>query len=257
MAMSIELVAASAKTLTASAAETTDTARQGEQMASTAVENMKQVLAQVDENGTQIVAFSEHVQQIGTIVDVITHIAQKTNLLALNATIEAARAGEYGHGFAIVADEISKLAESAGESASEITRLIETTKQESIQVQESMSRSRTVIDAGRESINTVSDAFHAITDRAENSQTKAISINELAESQIGSAQDIVEAIEEISRVAEENAVSTEEVAAATEEQSMSMERMSASSLKLAQLADELLVSVSRFQLGAEGATEPS
>jgi len=257
MAMSIELVAASAKKLTASAAETTSTARQGEEMATTAVEDMKQVLSQVDKNGTQIVAFSEHVQKIGTIVDVITHIAQKTNLLALNATIEAARAGEYGHGFAIVADEISKLAESAGESASEITRLIETTKDESIQVHESMSQSLQLIDAGRKSINTVSDAFQAITERAENSQTKANSINELAESQIGSAQDIVEAIEEISRVAEENAVSTEEVSAATEEQSMSMERMSASSLKLSQLADELLTSVSRFQLGLDEPTDKS
>lgn len=257
MALSIELVASSAKKLTISAEETTITARQGEEMVGTAVEDMKQVLAQVDENGAQIVTFSSHVQEIGTIVDVITHIAQKTNLLALNATIEAARAGEYGHGFAIVADEISKLAESAGESASEITRLIATTKEESIQVQESMNRSLQVIDAGRKSINTVSDAFQAITGRAENAHTKAISINELAESQIGSAQDIVEAIEEISRVAEENAVSTEEVSAATEEQSMSMERMSASSLKLSHLADDLLTSVSQFQLGLDEPAEKS
>jgi len=257
MAMAIELMAASARKLTTSAAETTTTARQGEEMASRAVENMKQVLTQVDENGTQIVAFSEHVQQIGTIVDVITHIAQKTNLLAVNATIEAARAGEYGHGFAIVADEIGKLAESAGDSASEVTRLIETTKEKSVQAQKSMGRSLKVIDAGRESINIISDAFHAITDRAENAQTKANSINELAEGQIASAQDIVKAIEEISRVAEENAVATEEVSAATEEQSMSMERMSASSLKLSQLADDLLTSVSRFQLGVEDSAEQS
>lgn len=257
MAMAIELVASSAKKLTMSAAETTDTARQGEEMAGRSVENMKQVLARVAENGNQIVAFSEHVQQIGTIVDVITHIAQKTNLLAVNATIEAARAGEYGHGFAIVADEISKLAESAGESASEITRLIETTREESIQVQDSMSRSLKIIDAGRESINTISGAFQGITGRAEIAQTKANSINELAESQIESAQDIVRAIEEISRVAEQNAVATEEVSAATEEQTMSMERMSASSLKLSQLADELLTSVSRFQLGGDEPVEPS
>ncbi|PLX85792.1 MAG: methyl-accepting chemotaxis protein [Desulfuromonas sp.] len=251
MAMSIELVASSAQKLTVSAAETTDTARQGEAMAGAAIVNMKEVLEQVDTNSTQIVAFSEHVQKIGSIVDIITHIAQKTNLLALNATIEAARAGEAGHGFAIVADEISKLAESSGASASEITALIETTKAESVRAQQSTTRSLQVIDEGRESINIVSDAFQAILDRAENSQTKANSIKELSESQIGSAQDIVEAIEEISRVAEENAASSEEVSAVTEEQTFAMEGMTSSSLKLSQLADELLESVSRFQMGSE------
>ena len=68
-----------------------------------------------------MVSFGAQVQKIGKIVEVITGIAQKTNLLALNATIEAARAGEYGRGFAVVADEISKLADSTGQSAGEIT----------------------------------------------------------------------------------------------------------------------------------------
>ncbi|MCW8859931.1 MAG: methyl-accepting chemotaxis protein, partial [Deltaproteobacteria bacterium] len=76
-------------------------------MTSSALENLKEVLAKIEENADLIVSFSAQVQKIGSIIDVITGIAQKTNLLALNATIEAARAGEYGHGFAVVAEEVS------------------------------------------------------------------------------------------------------------------------------------------------------
>ncbi len=257
MAVEIELIATAANKLAASAEETTSTARQGEQMSGTALEKMKQVLSRVEENGAQIVAFSDQVQKIGTIIDVITGIAQKTNLLALNATIEAARAGEYGHGFAVVAEEVSKLADSTSESAGEITRLIETTREQSQRVQQSMAESIRAIDAGREAIDITGSSFNAIVDKAETAQRKAVSISELAGKQSHGTQSIVAAIEEIARVAEDNAASTEEVSAATEEQSASMEEMTFASQRLSKLADELLTSVSRFKLGVSGETGPA
>jgi len=257
MAGEIEQIACSAKSLSSSAEETTMTARQGERMAVTALDKMKQVLSQVEQNGQMIVSFSEQVQKIGLIIDVITTIAQKTNLLALNATIEAARAGEYGHGFAVVAEEVSKLADSTGESAGEITRLIETTREQSQKVHQSMGDSIKAIDAGREAIDITGTSFKAIIDKAEAAQVKAVGIAELADKQSHGAQSIVEAIEEIAKVAEDNAASTEEVSAATEEQSASMEEMTFASQRLSKLADELLTSVSRFNLGADqGAGQP-
>lgn len=251
MADSIEKITASSQVLSLSAEETTKTAKDGGKLADTAIEKMKYVLSEVENNGQKMVSFSEHVQKIGSIIDVITGIAQKTNLLALNATIEAARAGEYGHGFAVVAEEISKLADSTSESAGEITRLIETTREESQRVQQSMHESVRSIDAGREAIDTTSGAFLAIIEKAEDAQTKANNITLLAEKQNKGSGDIVTAIEEIARVAEDNAAGTEEVSAATEEQSASMEELTYASQKLAQLADELLTSVSRFNLGSE------
>jgi len=251
MAGEIEQVANSAKSLSSSAEETTMTARQGERMAGTALGKMKQVLSQVEENGQLIVSFSEQVQKIGSIIDVITTIAQKTNLLALNATIEAARAGEYGHGFAVVAEEVSKLADSTSDSAGEITRLIETTREQSQKVHQSMLDSIKAIDAGREAIDITGTSFKAIIDKAESAQIKAVGITELTGRQSLGAQAIVEAIEEIAKVAEDNAASTEEVSAATEEQSASMEEMTFASQRLSKLADELLTSVSRFNLGAD------
>ncbi len=251
MAEQIELVAGSSSKLTESAEETTLSAREGEGLTSKALESMKQVLSQIEENGAMIVDFSEQVQKIGTIIDVITGIAQKTNLLALNATIEAARAGEYGHGFAVVAEEVSKLADSTSTSAAEITRLIEKTREQSHKVQLSMAQSVKSIDAGREAVDVTGNAFKAIINKAEAAQERSIDIRDLTEKQRRGSQAIVEAIEEIARVAEDNAASTEEVSAATEEQTASMEEMSFASQRLSRLAEELLTSVRRFNLGSD------
>ena len=249
MAEQIDLVASSANSLSLSAEETTLSACQGEEMTATALANLKQVLTQIQENGEMFVSFSEQVQKIGTIIDVITGIAQKTNLLALNATIEAARAGEYGHGFAVVAEEVSKLADSTSVSAGEITRMIEKTREQSLKVQQSMAESVKSIDSGRAAVDITNSAFKTIIAKAEAAQLKSVSIRDLTEKQTTGAHAIVAAIEEIARVTEDNAASTEEVSAATEEQTASMEEMTFASQRLSQLADELLTSVSRFNLG--------
>lgn len=249
LAEQIDMVATSASDLSRSSEEATASAREGEGMTAAALNNLKDVLAQIEDNGAQIVEFSEQVQKIGTIIDVITGIAQKTNLLALNATIEAARAGEYGHGFAVVAEEVSKLADSTSESAGEITRLIEHTREQSLKVQQSMAESVKSIGAGYEAVDITGNAFKAIVAKAEVSQGKSVNIRDLAERQTEGSHALVSAIEEIARVTEDNAAATEEVSAATEEQTASMEEMTFASQGLSKLADELLVSVSRFNLG--------
>ena len=249
MAEQIDLVAGSAGKLLTSSEETTISARQGGEMTVTALENLHQVLGRIEENATLTSSFNDQVQKIGTIIDVITSIAQKTNLLALNATIEAARAGEYGHGFAVVAEEVSKLADSTSTSAGEITRLIEGTREQSMKVQHSMAESVKAIAAGREAVDVTGNAFKEIISKAEAAQVKAVSIRDLTEKQREGAQDIVAAIEEIARVTEDNAASTEEVSAATEEQTASMEEMTFASQRLSKLAEDLLTSVSRFNLG--------
>ncbi len=183
MAEQIDLVAAAASDLSRSSEETTTSAREGEGMTAQALDNLKEVLAKIEDNGEQIVAFSEQVQKIGSIIDVITGIAQKTNLLALNATIEAARAGEYGHGFAVVAEEVSKLADSTSASAGEITRLIDHTREQSQKVQQSMAESVKSIGAGYEAVDITGNAFKAIIAKAEVAQTQSSDIRNLTEKQ--------------------------------------------------------------------------
>jgi len=251
MAVSIELIAASAKKLSASASDTARTAQLGGDIARNSMAKMKQVLEEVERNGEQIVSFGARVQKIGKIVEVITGIAQKTNLLALNATIEAARAGEYGRGFAVVAEEIRKLADSSSDSAGEITRLIEAIREESQKVQSSMQDSIREMDNERTALDTTSSAFEEIIQTAVSTQTKATSIAELSQKQAEGAKGMVAAIDEISRVVTDNAAATQEVSAATEEQSASMEEMARSAQDLSSLAEQLLDVVRRFQLAPE------
>ena len=251
MAVAIDLIAASAKKVATAASDTARTAQGGGDTARTTTDKMKKILVEVESNGQQIVSFGVQVQKIGKIVEVITGIAQKTNLLALNATIEAARAGEYGRGFAVVAEEIRKLADSTGESAGEITGLIETIRDEGQKVQASMEQTMVEMDAGRTALDSTGQAFEEIIQTAMNTQTKATSIAELSQKQTDGAGKMVEAIDEISRVVADNAAATEEVSAATQQQTASMEEMAHAAQALSGLADQLLEAVRRFQLGAE------
>ncbi len=248
MASSIDLVAGSAKKVAASADDSVLTAQKGGETVRTTLQLMKQVLDEVDRIGQKMLSFGMQVQKIGKIVEVITGIAQKTNLLALNATIEAARAGEAGRGFAVVAEEISKLADSTGLSAGEITELVELIREENRNVQGAMNETMLRIDAGRRAIDSTGEAFEEIVGNALDTQGKAVRISELAQEQTRGAASMVSIIDEISRVVTENAAATEEVSAATDEQSMSMEELARSAQELAGLAEELLDRVSRFRL---------
>ncbi|HKK01548.1 MAG TPA: methyl-accepting chemotaxis protein [Desulfuromonadales bacterium] len=255
MAVAIEQIAAAAGDVSVSASETTATAQRGGATVRTTMEHMKQVLGEVENNGRQIVAFGVQVQKIGKILEVISGIAQKTNLLALNASIEAARAGEAGRGFAVVAEEISKLADSTAQSASEITEMIETIREESQRVQESMKITIAEIKQGRSTIDTTGQAFEDIIAITRQNQDKAAGIAVLVQKQTEGSHGMVEAIDEISRVVTDNAAATEEVSASTEQQSASMEEMARSAQDLSLLAEDLLDLVKRFDIGVSDAAQ--
>jgi len=255
LVVSVDLISSAAQKMKEAAVTTVSTAEQGRDMAHTAMDKMKQVLIDVERNSSQIVAFGENVQKIGQIVDVITGISQKTNLLALNATIEAARAGEYGRGFSVVAEEVRKLAESTAESAGEITKLVETIRDESQKVQLSMRESVQKMHTGHEALDTTGGAFDEITEHALNTRSKAQTIAELSDQQSSGAREIEAAMDEIAQVTDDNAAATEQVSAATQEQSASMEEMARSAQELSTLSEELLTMVSRFDLGLEEDTE--
>ncbi len=252
MAMSINLVASSSQKVADSADTTALCAQKGGEMAETAIKKMKLVLTEVERGTRQFVSFGSHVQQIGKMVDVITSMAEKTNLLALNATIEAARAGEAGRGFAVVAEEVSKLADSSAASASEITDLVERIREENLEVQHAMKSSIAEISAGHEAIDTTGAAFGEIIETALITRNKATSICELSRQQTQRADDMVEVIDRIAALADENAAATEEVSSATLEQSASMEEMALSAQALSELAHGLTRRVKHFELPGAG-----
>jgi methyl-accepting chemotaxis protein len=248
MAMSTRLVASSANKVAEAAEKTVQTAENGNRQAGASLNSIRQVLAEAEGSGRQMVNFVAQLQKISKFVEVINGVAQKTNLLALNATIEAARAGEYGRGFAVVAEEIRKLADSTTASADEITELVEGIRDEGQQVQSSMAQVIEEMESSRGVVDLTNQAFAAITETATVTRSKANSIVELAEQQLSGADKITLAIDEIDRVVSDNAAATEQVSAATEEQSASMEELAAAARALSTMSEEMLGVVKKFKL---------
>ncbi|MBI2000819.1 MAG: methyl-accepting chemotaxis protein, partial [candidate division NC10 bacterium] len=250
MANSINEIAARAKSAAEAAAEAGYTAQTGGKSAREAMEKMKGVFSIIEGAAGGVKGFSEKTQQIGTIVDVITRIAQQTHLLALNATIEAARAGEAGRGFAVVAEEVRKLATEAAGSAEKIADIIKQIQAENSKVAGSIEVATREITSGREVLTYTGDALEDIVRVVVEEVKKVQEISALTQQQTQGAQELVKTIDEIAKVAEDNAASTEEASAATTEQTASMEQMAQSAQQLSRLADTLKTLVARFNVGA-------
>jgi methyl-accepting chemotaxis protein len=250
MANAINEIAARAKSAAEAAAEAGYTAQTGGKSAREAMEKMKGVFAIIEGAAVGVKGFSEKTQQIGTIVDVITKIAQQTHLLALNATIEAARAGEAGRGFAVVAEEVRKLATEAAGSTEKIAEIIKQIQAENTKVAGSIDVATREITSGREVLTYTGDALENIVRVVVEEVKKVQEISALTQQQSQGAQELVKTIDEIAKVAEDNAASTEEASAATTEQTASMEQMARSAQQVSGLADKLKTLVARFNVGS-------
>ncbi len=250
MANSINEIAARAKSAAEAAAEAGYTAQTGGKSARDAMDKMKGVFSIIEGAAAGVKGFSEKTQQIGTIVDVITKIAQQTHLLALNATIEAARAGEAGRGFAVVAEEVRKLATEAATSTEKIAAIIKQIQAENTKVAGSIEVATREITSGREVLTYTGEALEDIVRVVVEEVKKVQEISALTQQQTQGAQALVKTIDEIAKVAEDNAASTEEASAATTEQTASMEQMAHSAQELTRLADRLKTMVARFNVGA-------
>lgn len=250
MASAINEIAARAKSAAEAAAEAGYTAQSGGRSAQEAMAKMKEVFSILESSTANVKGFSAKTQQIGTIVDVITRIAQQTHLLALNATIEAARAGEYGKGFTVVAEEIRKLAGEAGTSAERIAAITKEIQDESTKVLVSMEGATKEIDAGRKVLTFTGESLEDIVRVVVDEVKKVQEISALTQQQTKGAEELVKTIDEIAKVAEDNAASTEEASAATMEQTTSMEQMADSAQQLQALAESLKALVARFRVAA-------
>lgn len=220
----------------------------GSELMTTSSEQMAKINQIVRDSVQKVENLDNQSQEISNLVSVIKAIADQTNLLALNAAIEAARAGEQGKGFAVVADEVRKLAEQVAFSVNDITEIVANIQTESSTVVDSLRIGFAEVEHGTKQIETTEATFNEITDAVSEMAGNITSISDNLREIASGSEEMNGSVQEIAAVSEEAAAGIEETAASAEQASSSMEEVAGSSDQLSRLAEELNEMVSRFKI---------
>lgn len=225
MGTAIEQVAKEAATLSNSSSRTALTAKKGEDAVDKTIEGMSRIKNTVFGITEKMRTLGQNSEMIGEIVEVIDEIADQTNLLALNAAIEAARAGEHGRGFAVVADEVRKLAERSQKATKEIARLISSIQKGIQEAVLAMEEGRNEADEGSRIALDAGGALKEILEAIGATHIQIQNISTAAEQLASESAGLVRGISDVAAVVEENTAATEEMAASSSEVSLVFESL--------------------------------
>jgi len=214
MTVSINTVASSAEEAQAIAHDAGETSEEGGQIIERTAAEMTAIAQVVAKASDVIQALGEESQQISSVVQVIKEVADQTNLLALNAAIEAARAGEQGRGFAVVADEVRKLAERTTQSTIDISTMIGKIQVSAKEAVDEMNRVVQQVESGQALAHEAGERIISIREKARKVSDAITEISSALKEQSQASQEIAKHVESIAQMTDENNAAAEETASA-------------------------------------------
>ncbi len=234
MLVSIEHVSANSKHTYEIALEAGNLSTQGEQIVKSAADEMEKIAEAVNHSSASIDQLGEESKQISDIVNTIRDIADQTNLLALNAAIEAARAGEQGRGFAVVADEVRKLAERTSKSTLEIAHVIERVQTGTAEAVTSMRQGTDRVSYGVSQAQLAGESMANIRSDAQKVVRAVNEISNALQEQTSAGNDVAKGVEQIALLADSNFMTVKDIVQTAE--------------KLSSLANNLQNTIDQFKV---------